>query len=436
MKPILFICSFLLVISCSAQAPNYRVVVIDSEFRLSKIDGYDRVWFDYYLGDYAVYDSIADLLVSYTASASMPFSIFKIENDTLNLLVNAKQRLVINNHDGYKGGDFVRRKTVSCDDHLYHFQNDSLISKDKEDSRSLAYGVNLHYEETKAVGKTGLELINDSLINVLNYNDDISDPFAMPLRSVQYPDEDSLIIDPVSGSVMTVYGTNERYQSGVFNLKNKNWFIQPIQRNCNSNSKGILTESNIYALSVSKSEYLENYWFTNFQNQVVFKNRSWESFTTEELMSYFLGIEDVDTIYAAPHLMWFGDREIKVNYYYLAGKEGVQLYIPKLYNYRTSYSPITPPKEFVHYNPQYEYLIWIENDTIYCEYEGNFFKQRLVDGKIKLNMYYHPGRDIVEFDIIQSNSFDGFGTSNKRYYTSKNEETGTTVFEIKCMGRT
>ncbi|NOQ73719.1 MAG: hypothetical protein GQ574_17055 [Crocinitomix sp.] len=75
-----------------------------------------------------------------------------------------------------------------------------------------------------------LEKIGDSLINLEYTIYEQLDLFSEPLKSWDYPGEDSISFDPKTGFHEIVYPPNDPgvYESGIYDLRTKKWIIAPI----------------------------------------------------------------------------------------------------------------------------------------------------------------------------------------------------------------
>ncbi len=90
----------------------------------------------------------------------------------------------------------------------------------------------------------GLTILNDSLICITNNKFEVYNPYIGPIKSLVYPEEDSLGFDPDIGFGLVTYPTPEPgYDStGVFNINQNNWFIAPHYGACTLKTEGILME--------------------------------------------------------------------------------------------------------------------------------------------------------------------------------------------------
>lgn len=249
--------------------------------------------------------------------------------------------------------------------------------------------VRMGVAESRFTRSCGLKWINDSLLYCIDFKVDSVDIFAPPLRSLEYPGEDSLIYDKDMGLLYGVYPPAIRGygNSGVWNLNSEQWFIQPIYQSITNNSNGFLA----YDLfeTKEKSPYLaENYTFFDRSGALVFEDIDLnEILENRENYPFIFWSNGEHVIKALPERV-FRNLALEDRFredYYVQNKEGTwQVYQFLNKDGTIQLSPITKPRELVHYNVDYNYFVYLQHDSLYLDWEDSIYSISANDGSITI----------------------------------------------------
>jgi len=172
-------------------------------------------------------------------------TLIKIHQDSNNLKV-LRDTVIVEPGWGWEAGegshalDFV---ILGFDTIMNMYQYNHL--KEKDEPRIKRSEIELEFFEKKYLNiEYGIELFNDSLLYVVNHQFYSTNLYMTPLKSQQYPDEDSAVFDNVTGMYNAVYpdADNAIGRSGVYNINQQKWFVDPIYHSCKLTSEGILAE--------------------------------------------------------------------------------------------------------------------------------------------------------------------------------------------------
>lgn len=262
----------------------------------------------------------------------------------------------------------------------------------------------------------GLRVLDDKYLQVVHFKNDSVDLFAIPYHTVL--GEDSIVYDEESGFFVHVYpGPIPGYfHSGVFDYSNGEWFASPKYKMIYRNEQGFLLESFKFQ---EEAGHVENNLYSFMANSGNFVFEEELITAVESHISYLLNGAKSDRVVDFPERGGLiGDRENPGDYYYVQNKDGtwqVHQPVPDLY-YVNPY-PLTEPKEFVHYNPYYDYYFWLEQDSIHLEIYGSIYSVPADQGKIRLLI-----EDVEEMFEFAVESIYGTDTSVYKSYLFQDEE--------------
>jgi len=240
----------------------------------------------------------------------------------------------------------------------------------------------------------GAKRINKNLILITNTRKEEFDPFAEPLKSIIDPKKDSTVTDPESGNIMAVYPPSKpgHNRSGIYNLKTKSWFVLPKYSAINELSDG-------FALERLSDNGLV-YSFLKMNGQYMLRDIPFETIkSNEKELLALLGVAQID-LYAAAnqlHPINFFNRPAQYHLVRHFNNKYQLVNLQKKLNY------VTQPKDMMTYNRDFNYFIWIENDSIYFTQNALQLALPMGAGKIVL----------TQTDPLNRKSFELFGMINK-----------------------
>ncbi|NOQ75183.1 MAG: hypothetical protein GQ574_24430 [Crocinitomix sp.] len=221
----------------------------------------------------------------------------------------------------------------------------------------------------------GIERLNDSLLVVINYKDDYHDPHATPIKSVQYPEEDSLIFDSETGFYYAIYpGPVPGYEyCGVYNLNAKNWIVQSNKLIEFYSSHGVLVGD--VARHPEYGVDSVHYTFINIKGKTLFSGKAYPKLYQSEYLTSI--ITNSDTAMDLPN---YAINGIHGSWNFRVVKNEKMAIVNPI----KSFENLTQFKEFVHYNLDYGYAFWLENDSIYAELGSREYAVSQVNGIIQV----------------------------------------------------
>lgn len=242
----------------------------------------------------------------------------------------------------------------------------------------------------------GLQFFNDSLLYVLNFENDQEDLFVMPLHSVLYPHEDSVYINE-DGELMSAYPQPDPgyERSGVYNVRKKQWFVADDSKMIQNRSNGLLLQNVKRANYGLYSE--ESYSLLQLDGSYLFK----DLISDEKSQDVKPHIEALFGEKSPVEYIEYPEKSIyRENYgydgavyrytgeYYAVILESGQWQIqqPIKWNNDVNMHPITKPADFVHYNPSYDYYFWMDQDSLYLEIGAGLYAAARNNGKIDLDI--------------------------------------------------
>lgn len=274
---------------------------------------------------------------------------------------------------------------------------------------------------------TGLIRLNDSLILVQHFKHDYNDPNATPIKSQLYPQEDSLIYDPTTGFYLASYPAPipGYFLSGVYNLRNKSWFISPNKQIEYYSESGILY-ADVTRFDVNFNVDSFTYSFKHFGNSTSFHSKSYlDVMYNPFIISTY---SDADTLVEIPAFgSGYYDEGDKI---YQHIKNGRMTLMDPAHSYKSD----TFKKEFVYRNPSTENYFWLENDSIYAEVKGRLYKVSQATGSIEV--YLRTARNARDQDYnvytVEKNDTTFYTTLLDGVYFGRKTESAKCT--IKCRG--
>ncbi len=231
---------------------------------------------------------------------------------------------------------------------------------------------------------------NDSLLIITNYKYEFIDPFSTPLKSLKFPEEDSIIQD-LNGNYVAVYPPNElsHSTSGVYNAKTKKWLIEPTYAGIHEISGGFLFVD--FTLNENKEQIGVDYSFFSLVGGYSFHNKTAAEFS--ENKKYLKSVFGASQLIELSNSNEIDDKNraayLKVENGYIAYQKEADL---------ISFSA---PKEMIHYNPKFEYFIWLEGDSLFIEIDNKQYGVKKENGGIALskkieNDFYYGNTAYIE----------------------------------------
>ncbi len=319
------------------------------------------------------------LVVSYAGNTDLGLTLYNevsMQNGELKLdtTIQAQESLV------YVRGP-MHLPTIFSDQQILDYTNLITASLPVETAnRTVRNNANLP-EFSRAFG---LSVLNDSLMLVHNYKLDSIDPFTPPLKSLIYPDEDSMHYDGLWWYAIYPPLIPGYSKSGVYNLFDNSWFFNPVFESIQVNDEQFLLKDNREDEGVS--ERLEPlYSLYNLDRKFLF-----QALTYTEITANF----DVKTppffnLKFIPFHKQFSDKTIypsidpqtmRANYYaqHTDGTWEVYDFFPSSMAIQTQ--PLTQAKELIHYCPIYDYFVYVEADSIFIEIKDQTHAMHSKDG--------------------------------------------------------
>ena len=242
-----------------------------------------------------------------------------------------------------------------------------------------------------AYSGVGVSMINDSLINLLDY---FQGNKLEAVKSVRYPDEDSLD----SYNTALYKNRNEFARSGIYNLNAHSWLLEPIYMQIWAGSGKFLASDMDEVFSVFNQDgTLEISGLT--LNDI---------YTNPEHLKIACEYKDIDEFFEAPNGYWHHtllDQEVWPNrnkLFYVRSNDSLALYAPGWFFENTSTEDFY---EFVHYQPDLDVLYYLEKDSIFLRSCMGNFSVPKKDGKFILNvsnLYSDP----VSYELLKISGND------------------------------
>lgn len=244
-----------------------------------------------------------------------------------------------------------------------------------------------------------IELINDSLVVNNNFNEDMPSNYAF---STVYG-EDSLDFD---GNLVFAPDEPGFEESGVYDMNNNNWFIQPNYQLVAATGPGFLL---LEVVRDAKSNLIYNsfYSFFNFKNELIISRvKSDDIINNTDILKYMVIDFEVDSIFRAA--VGFNNHSAmdtpETNYYFQVGNK-MGVFAPMNLNGYFFVDWQTPAKEFIHTNPDVGYVFWLENDSLYLKTQHGIFSEKIQNLKLSYmqDMNDFSAHSIfIETDSIQT----------------------------------
>jgi len=211
----------------------------------------------------------------------------------------------------------------------------------------------------------GIHSWNDSLLYISDFENDRSIwDLAFFLNDMWGDDSLDVNGNPVFLPLEPGYE-----MSGVYDLKKKAWEIQPVYRNCILTGSGFLLSKMIIE-SQNNQELSKSYKFIDFNHKTIFNNVSEDSiFNNLEMLKYTVHDFLVDSMFIAPTGSFSHNAHRKHACYYFRTDDKLGVYNSWSNNIVDDII-IKSPKEFIHYNPDLGYSFYLENDSIYLEFDS------------------------------------------------------------------
>lgn len=223
----------------------------------------------------------------------------------------------------------------------------------------------------------GAERLNDSLLIIIDHKKAQRLPGTLALKSISEPELDSVSMNPYTGEWETVYpdpipGIE---QSGIYNLNTRDWFIEPNYARIDKNENGIVC---IHSrdLSVLKSEWM--FMFLDEQMDTVFQEIPLqELISRQEYIQKALEANDKSPI---SRVNQYYSKTKGLDYYKIRKADGTSF----IAAFSTHLKRLTQPKDWIDYNPDYDYYTWIVNDSLHFSHKSTHVAVPMGVGEIRL----------------------------------------------------
>ena len=267
-------------------------------------------------------------------------------------------------------------------------------------------------------GGLSFERVSDELIIINEFKRDSIDPNAYPIKSIEYPDEDSLIFDEETGEGFAIFPFPKKGydSSGVINYKTGEWKIETLYRKCQLTHQGYLLAS-VKCLPEVDYNWEFYYSLLNFDNEFIFKDiKTAEFIENKELFT--LISQDANVKKIIEMTPGFGSRFNfeKNTFYRTLGENKYRILNGNLDGFWINNILLTELADFIHFNPDFNFLYWVENDSIYLDWANKVYSVAIEDGYISLlinhvdqiqnsdNVYFSPM--VKSLEVMTSSKTD------------------------------
>jgi len=276
------------------------------------------------------------------------------------------------------------------------------------------------FSESSFTRSCGLKCVNDSLLYQVNFKMDSVDIFAPPLHSLEYPDEDSLRFDDV-GLMYTIYPPliNGFEHSGIYNFESGEWFMQPHYQLVTWNRNGFLGYEQ-FSKGNQKYDLIENYTFITTDGKMGFEDANVKDI--RDHINEYLPLllpgkgEQIKSLPEKSIRNLAREDAIKQDYYVQNDSGYWQVY--QLFSSfgTIQLSQITKPKELVHYNPDQNYFVYLENDSLYLDFADSVYAVSANDASISIA--FLDNNEFYDYRIALNR-----GSDTVFYYSSHGDTT-------------
>lgn len=357
--------------------------------------------------DYIVVHAEEHLIFAYANRREKNVTVFaeKLNDDGSLSIVNA----ISANEQAYYGR-YSDEQVVLIDQQ--HLSYNDFISEEITDFIP-KNSVRVDFPEIMFTRACGMRIVNDSLLYLIDFKLDSFDVFAAPIKSLEYPDEDSLIIDPYSGSYYGIYPPSIRGfdYTGIYNLKTRTWFITPTFQFINVNSTGFLA-FDLFNESEKINYFQQDYTLFNLEGDLVFEHVPIDEIVRN--MSSYLALispKDVQTIRDFPEKSTHNaavQKEFRKDYYIQDENGDWQVY--QFFPNRSSFqsAPISKPKALIHYNRSYKYFVYLENDSLYLDWNDELYAVKAEGGNIEIAFFEEAVVSIAKITLTNGDESNVF----------------------------
>ena len=241
----------------------------------------------------------------------------------------------------------------------------------------------------------GLERLDNGLIIVRNTKADYIDPFQGPLQSQQYPGEDSIYMDPETGSYLAIYppAIPGHGCDGIYNAVSGEWFIAPNKVIIHVNDKGVFYAEELRD-AVNNNVESATYYFKTWEGEYLISDLSFENIaqSSEFLKRAF----NADAIFKANNEQSSHSMNYDSKKYYIYSRKGYQLVEVEF-----GFEQLTKPKDFVYHNPVYTTYFWLENDSIYGFCNNQQVAVSQANGELAFKATGIANAQLYEWELIE-----------------------------------
>jgi hypothetical protein len=258
--------------------------------------------------------------------------------------------------------------------------------------------IRIHTPKMLPESGLGFKRLDDELVIITEFKQDSIDPFAAPLKSVIYPDEDSILVEQSTGFFVVVYPSPKLgyERSGIYNYQNGEWFVPPVYKKCEVTKKGyFLTKIKRYPDVDSDWEYY--YTLIDFDGEVVFEDYHTTNFAKHpDLFKLIIANNDQASLteLTRPFEAHFSVQDEFTNYR-LKEEGKYQIYQGNFKEHMLANRLITQSADFIHYNQDFGFIYWVSNDSIYLDWENQVYAVGIKTGSIEV-IFNHALQTMVK----------------------------------------
>lgn len=260
--------------------------------------------------------------------------------------------------------------------------------------------------------EVGIEFIGENKVLIHNSYFEPYNPFEVPIMSSVFPYEDSVLIDEDGVLLEVVYPKLDEYtRAGIYDLKKNAWQI------ANRYKSVYPTKYGVIAVGFDTLNEGLNYHFYNPEDSIKFKLLTSElepDVLAKQVMLMDLG-DETDTIVEYPLKTQYHGVELAHIYpgiyyphqfngqYYFVRDSLKKWQLYKPFNIEMTINPyaLTRAVDFIHYNPSYGYVFWLENDELFIEVNGKVFNVDTSEPLITLNVQTNlESKNNLQYELI------------------------------------
>lgn len=376
--------------------------------------------------DFIKLDGEKDIIYTYQKKAANGLGLHKV-NKTVDEEDQISKSIFAKEHIFYGRKPLDGASTLFIDHQTFDF---SALFQDSSLSETIKPTVFKKSDQFEIIRGCGLTLLNDSLLYSLDFVLDSISPWTAPLKSFFYPDEDSIIIDLATGFFEAVYplpfpGFDH---SGIYNLNTNEWFISPKYQIITSHAGHFLMKQGLDTVNYcSLKDPL--YTLKNREGALIFEDVPLSEIRENRAKYYPLLLpQENANIHPFPDRSIYNTSQelVENSGYYVQNKNGFwEIYHLFAMAYEISNVPITHPKELIHYCLDYDYFVYLDQDSLFLELpdQGRFAVQA-EGGQIKMQIQSGEGLSEYKISMFEKGEERTYSTAgyDPSVYTEKEEQ--------------